>query len=220
MASRSNDIQYDELYLFEQLFPNTKWKDTSLKYTLPWYMQKSFAIAAVLPSNYLNKNLSIYYKFSQNSAEFLETLYHELIHVQQYQNLDKRFPFGIGFFRSFMMHYLGWTIALFIRGIFQKKLSIREASNYAYRENPLEKEAYEKTEKFYFLIITNGIPEDFTVFAQEHQDILMYKSDYCTSPPLWALIPSIILCFIIFVLKPFLDLFAFCFSKIKSVFKK
>jgi hypothetical protein len=220
MASRSNDIQCDELYLIKHLFPNTKWENTNLKNTLPWYMQKSFAVATVLPCNYLSKNLSIFYQNSIRNVHFLETLYHEFIHVQQYQNLDKRFPFGLGFFRCFMMHYLGWSLTLFIRGIFQKKLSMKEASNYAYRANPLEQEAYEKTGKFYSLILIKGIPEDFTAFTQEHPDIVIHKSDYCTSPPLWALIPSIILCFIIFMLKPFLDLFAFCFRKIYSVFKK
>jgi hypothetical protein len=218
MNKRSKRLEINDKILIEGLFPCVNWKKVIIKYGMPWYLEKSFAAAAALPDNF-SKTLKIVYREHNGRMIMLDTLYHETIHIQQYQDLDKKFPLGAGFFRAFMMHYLGWTLALFAKGIFIEKLSIKKAFDFAYTENPLEKEAYGKGRVFFQTILTE-IPEDQISFLRAHPEIIILKSAYNGRPPLWAFIMAIILCFLIFITKPILDSFAFLFEKIKTLFKK
>jgi hypothetical protein len=218
MEKCSKSIDINDKILIEGLFPCVNWQRVVVKCGMPWYLKKSFAAAAALPDNY-SKTLKIVYREYNSRIIMLDTLFHETIHIQQYQNLDKKFPLGIGFFRAFMMHYLGWTLALFVKGIFIKKLSIRKAFDFAYNENPLEKEAYGKGRVFFQTIIIK-IPEDLTIFLKENPEIIFLKSDYNERPPIWAFITAIILCLLIFITKPILDFFVLIFEKIQTPFKK
>ncbi len=219
MDKRSKSIDINDKILIEGLFPGVNWQRVVIKCGMPWYLKKSFATAAALPNNY-SKTLKIVYREYNSRIIMLDTLFHETIHIQQYQNLDKKFPLGIGFFRAFMMHYLGWTLALFVKGIFIKKLSIKKAFDFAYTENPLEKEAYGRGSVFFQTIISKNIAEDLTIFLNENPELIVSKSDYDERPPQWAFITAILLCLIIFITKPIIDSFAFLLEKIQTPFKK
>lgn len=220
MAPGSNAFNIEDTKLIKQLFPNVRWQKVVIGCRLPWYLKNSFAYAAVLPENYHSKVLKIVLRGKSSQINMLNTLFHEAVHLQQYQDLDKEFPFGIGFFRSFMMHYLGWSLTLFINGFFIKKLKLKEAKDYAYMNNPLEIEAYTKGEAFFYLITKHKISFDSQAFIEAYPNISVYRSDYKGRPPLWAFIPAIILCLLVFITKPILDFFAFVAEQIQSLFKK
>ncbi len=197
-----------EEYLLKLLFPGIKWNYVKFKPEMPWFMSKGNALAVVLPDNFSSTKLNVHFKnYSSDCQSNLCTLYHEAIHVQQYMDLKIKFKFGFGYFRNFMWHYLGWHIALVFKAFYQKKIKWHNIHDYAYKNNPLEVEAYAKEADFREVMTFNR-EDPLPILIQLNPSIIISKSSYIGAPPLWAFSIACFFTLIISMLKPFLDIFA------------
>jgi hypothetical protein len=189
------------------LFPNIDWSQINIVNKLPLYMRNSFAFATVLPHGISSKKLDICFKaYEAGNNSILFTLMHEAVHVQQYQYLDKKWRWGFGFFRCFMWHYLGWMISLFVKSIFIKKFNFAKASAFAYRNHPMEIEAYAYEAMFrdsYFMMGGNLEP---IILVQLYPGLIRQNSSYKKSPPIWAFSLAIFFSLIITFVKPLVEI--------------
>jgi hypothetical protein len=196
-----------DLKLLKLMYPNINWGKVAFYNGLPWYMRHTFAFATALPHSYSPFKVNIYFKkYDADNLHTLPTLVHELFHVQQYHDLQQKWPFGFGYCRSFLWHYLGWFIALFFKGIFILKLSIAKSGEEAYTKHPMEVTAYAQEWEF-----NTGNKRrqdaDLIMLLQLYPNLIRHNSAYVNQrPPLWAMIPAILLSLFITITKPLLEL--------------
>lgn len=195
--------------LLQLMYPSINWKNISFYDGLPWYMRHTFAFATALPNSYSAKRVNIYFKkYEPDDKYMLSTLVHEAFHVLQYSDLQKKWPLGFGFCRSFLWHYLGWFIALFFIGVFKTRKGVEKSAAAAYMEHPLEVPAYAQEWDFhqsYRNFGKHGALE-ILLFLQLTPQLIRQDSGYGQNrPPYWALLPAVFLSLIISLVKPFLD---------------
>ncbi len=207
---------YRLIYL---LFPDLNWKSVKFKNGLPWFLRNKFTAAVVLPHTYSRKKINLHLKYKKDENN-LSLIFHEAVHVQQYQHLDKQWPYCFGYFRSFMWHYLAWSIALFLKGIFKENMKPIKALEFAYRTHPMEIEAYRKEAIFWDAYKLNAKNLSPIIFLQLYPGLITTKCDYREKPPKFVFILAIFLTILIQILKPLLDLFMFIINLIRGIFKK
>lgn len=205
--------------LIHLLFPNLNWKSVNIKYGMPWFLRNSFAAAVVLPNTFSRKKIYMHLRHKSDENN-LSLIFHEAVHVLQHQHLDKQWPYSFGYIRSFMWHYLAWSIALFLKGIFKEKLKLKKALEFAYNNHPMEIEAYKKEAIFWDAYKLNGENLSPIIFIQLYPGLITTKCDYIQKPPRFAFVISIILSILIQILKPLLDIFMLISDLIWAIFRK
>lgn len=191
--------------LLTKMYPTADWQQVNIYEGLPWFMQGSFAIAAVLPAAFRRKRLHIYCKqYLPNHPELLYTLVHEGMHVLQYQELQqKAYGLEFGFCRLFMYHYIGWYLKNWWKYKIREAKSWREAGYAAYRYHPMEIEVYghealfvQKYNSSRGAIALDGLPLKYSELQKQHSGYNNYRL-----PLFWKLM-ALIICLLISIIRP------------------
>jgi hypothetical protein len=199
--------------LLRQLFPNVHWDQVRCVEGMPWFMRHSFAIATALPASYRRGVVYIYfqeYKKEEEDFYTLSTLVHEAFHIQQYHDSQSFGGWGqMGFYRPFMLHYVGWYLSLLWRNWnWGRNKRWSEASYEAYRYHPMEIPAYDYEAAFAEAYWDYYHAPDLEYFLNKHPHLVCRHSGMqVTKRPGWmAWAIATILLSLVVICKPILEL--------------
>jgi hypothetical protein len=185
--------------LLKNLYPSVDWNRVDFYEGLPWYTPfiAPYVTAQALPQFYSFHRFRIYLKkFDESRAQCLADIVHEGFHVMQSMQFLK--GYGLGILRGFSIYYT----ALYTK--------------YGYRRNPFEIPAHEQEYRFLDFCLKNNqhgiVPKLNTAILENITPdtglvFQTYRVEY--EKNIFSLIISTLLCTVIVVLRPILDLLVF-----------
>jgi len=206
---KSFELKPKEQQLLQMMYPQIDWKFVRYYDGLPWFMKFTSTIGTALPHSYSGRFIHVYFKDYHKMSIYQSTLIlvHEAFHIQQYQELGSMGAksSGWGFFRRFMQYYLGWYFQGFFKAIFKDKKKWSDATQYAYRQHPMEIPAYDHEadfEKEINLYKGHAVP----VFFQQKPNLIRTDVQLPERPSLVFWLMGSGLALFICLVKPLMEL--------------
>lgn len=197
--------------LLEQMYPKVDWSLVDCYGQMPWFMHYTFAIGTALPSTYCNKRVHIYIRDIAHMSvdQRLTLLVHEAYHVQQYYELKsmgkKNNLLAWSFNRKFMRYYIGWYLEGLYKAIFKDKKKWSEATNFAYRQHPMEVPAYQQEHVFRQCInLYRG--HSVQMFFKQVPQMICQQTPLPKAPTLFFHFLGSILTLLISIAKPIIEI--------------
>lgn len=199
---RPHQPQPSTLEILRSLYPSVNWNRVDFYEGLPWFtpLVAPYVNAQALPNFYSFGRFRIYLrKFDESRAQCLADVVHEAFHIMQAMHF--RNGYGFGFFRGWLLFY----IAHFLRE--------------GYRNNVFEIPAYDQEFRFLKACQKHGLKgisprvEETKLRQVIREETLIFpKYEYKYSGPFWVLPASFIICVIVSVFKPPVDLLIYILS--------
>lgn len=193
---KKHEIRQSTRQLLQQVYPSVDWSRVDFYEGLPWFtpLAAPFVSAQALPHFYSMHRFRIYLKkYDESRAQCLADIIHEAYHVMQGMSFHK--GYGLGFFRTWMVLYL----ADFFRN--------------GYRQNVFEIPAFDQEFRFLAYCESKGLhgiqpplPPNVLQSIDEHTGLLARHSSWPKIAGWWTIPAAIVLCLVVTVSKPALDL--------------
>jgi hypothetical protein len=189
------------MQLLKDLYPTVDWSRVNFYEGLPWFTPfiAPYVNAQALPHFYSFNRFSIYIrKFDESRIQCVSDIVHEAFHVLQGMKFWK--GYGIGILRGFTIYY---------SAVYTK---------YGYRNNPFETSAYDQ--EFRFLDFCEKhhqhgiVPEaDSRIFKDvgSEPSLIYRKFSYRYNENFFILIACFIVCVLLAIIKPLLDVVIYLF---------
>lgn len=193
---KKHEVRESTLQLLRQIYPSVDWSRVDFYEGLPWFtpMAAPFVSAQALPHFYSTHRFRIYLKkFDESRAQCLADIVHEAYHVMQGMSFQK--GYGLGFFRTWMVFYL----ADFFKN--------------GYRDNVFEVPAFDQEYRFLAYCESKGLhgiqpplPLHVLDSIDENTGLIAQRAKMPKIKGWWTVPSAIVLCLIITVSRPVLDL--------------
>jgi hypothetical protein len=197
------------LELLQSIYPGIDWRRVSFHEGLPWFTPfvAPYVTAQALPDFYSFRRFRIYLKkYDETRAQCIADIVHESFHIMQAMSLNK--GYGIGFFRGFTWYY----IAHFFKT--------------GYRENPFEVPAYDQEFRFMKMCakhhihgISPPVKENQIEGLKSEAELRFSNFEFTYKGNKLHLLSSFLLCMLITLSKPPVDLLVFILSRLTKAEK-
>jgi hypothetical protein len=198
-----------EQRLLEQMYPDINWDYVRCCDGMPWFMEFTFAIGTALPQTYNRRYLAIHFRNYEQmfSDQRVAILVHEAFHIQQYQELNSmaKNTSGWGFNRRFMRYYIGWYFEGLFQALFKQKKKWSTATQYAYRQHPMETKAYNQ-EAFFESQMSHYQGHSIGVFFQQIPELICIDAQLPKAPSFLFYLMGSALSFFISIVRPLVEL--------------